>query len=111
MNQRDATIDVGPCRLAARCLQVRLPDVPEIGSGVIVVMAMRMRLREKRERSGKNEREQDTNGEPPCFQREILAPLPIRPPMRRFRRDRIHSDAFVILREHIDRERHSARPV
>jgi small neutral amino acid transporter SnatA (MarC family) len=84
MNQRDATIDVGSCRLAARCLQVRLPDVPEIGSGVIVVVAaMRMRLREQRERSGKNEREQDTNGEPPCFQGGILAPFSIGPPMRR----------------------------
>jgi hypothetical protein len=76
MNQRDATIDLLPRRLAARCLQVRLPDVPEIGSVVIVVVAiMRMRLREKRERSGKNEREKYAYGEPPCFEGEILAPL------------------------------------
>jgi hypothetical protein len=76
MHQRDAAIDLVPCRLAARCLQVRLPDVPEIGSVVIVVVAiMRMRLREKRERSGKNEREKDAYGEPPCFKGEILAPL------------------------------------
>lgn len=46
---------------------MRLPDVPEIGSAVIVVVAvMRMPLREKRERSGKNECEKSADGEPPC---------------------------------------------
>jgi hypothetical protein len=74
MNQRDAAIDLVLRRLAARRLQVRLADVPEIGSAMIVIV-MVVRLREERERSGENDREKGAHGEPPGFEgRDSNAP-------------------------------------
>jgi hypothetical protein len=74
MDQRDAAVDLVAGRLAARGLQVRLPDVPEIGSLLsVVVSVVRMRLCEQRERSGKNEREKDAQGGPPDFEGESNA--------------------------------------
>src|SRR5687767_268628 len=51
---------------------MRLADVPEIGSAVIVTV-VRMRLGKNRERGCEQERENGAHGEPPCCGMEILA--------------------------------------